>query len=79
MLKTVVNPKDYDSYLKIISHSAKVNDTGTALFYLEEVLKNGYTDRASLYKLDDTALLRLTPEFNAVVAKYLKDARYDLD
>ncbi|HDZ14547.1 MAG TPA: alpha/beta hydrolase [Pricia sp.] len=79
MLKTVVNPKDYDSYLNIISHSAKVNDTSTALFYLEEVLKNGYTDRESLYKLEDTALLRLTPEFNAIVANYLKGARYDLD
>ena len=79
MLKTVINPKDYASYLSIISYNAKVNDTSTALFYLEEILKNGYTDRAALYELEDTALLRLTPEFNDIVAKYLKDARYHLD
>ncbi|MGB6150408.1 MAG: alpha/beta hydrolase [Pricia sp.] len=77
MLKTVINPKAYESYLNIISYNAKVNDTSTALFYLEELLKNGYTDRAKLYALEDTALLRLTPEFNAIVAKYLKEARYD--
>lgn len=79
MLKTVINPKDYASYLNIISYNAKVNDTSTVLFYLEELLKNGYTDRSELYALEDTALLRLTPEFNDIVAKYLKEARYDLD
>lgn len=79
MLKTVINPKDYPSYLNIISYNAKVNDTGTALFYLEELLKNGYTDRTKLYDLEDTALLRLTPEFNEIVAKYLKEARYTVD
>lgn len=79
MLNTVINPKEYTNYLNIISYNAKVNETSTALFYLEEVLKKGYTDRAELYSLEDTALLRLTPEFNAIIAKYLKDARYDLD
>lgn len=79
MLKTVINPKDYESYLNIISYNAKVNDNSTALFYLEELLKNGYTDRPELYDLKDTALLRLTPEFNAIVGKYLKEARYELD
>ncbi|HET8736673.1 MAG TPA: alpha/beta hydrolase [Pricia sp.] len=76
MLKTVIEPKDYDSYLKIISYNAKVNDIGTALFYLEELLKNGYTNKAQLYELEDTAYLRITPEFNAIVEKYFEDARY---
>jgi hypothetical protein len=79
MLKTVIDPKDYDSYLKIISYNAKVNDTATALFYLEELLKNGYTDSDELYNLEDTAVLRISPEFNEIVKKYLKDARYGLD
>lgn len=79
MLKTVINPMDYGSYLKIISYNAKVNDNGTAFFYLEELLKNGYTDKSELYNLEDTALLRLTPEFNAIVEKYLKASRYGLD
>ncbi len=78
MLQTITNPKNYEAYLKIISYSANIEDYGTALFYLEELLKNGFTDREKLYNLEGTALFRITPEFNEVVAKYLKEARYDL-
>jgi hypothetical protein len=78
MLKTITDPKDYSYYLKIISGSALYEDYGTALFYLEELLKNGYKDKSELYSLEHTALLRITPEFNKIVDKYLKDARYDL-
>ncbi|MEG3658281.1 alpha/beta hydrolase [Arenibacter palladensis] len=78
MLKTITDPTDYSYYLKIIANSAKMEDYGTSLFYLEELLKKGYTDKAELYSLENTALLRITPEFNEIVAKYLKDARYDI-
>lgn len=78
MLKTITAPKEYGNYLKIIANSAKEEDFGTSLFYLEELLKNGYTDKARLYDLDHTALLRITPEFNQIVEKYLKGARYDV-
>lgn len=77
MLKTITAPKEYDNYLNVITNSAKEGDFGTALFYLEELLKNGYTDKVRLYKLDHTALLRITPEFNQIVEKYLKEARYE--
>lgn len=77
MLKTITAPKEYAAYLKVISNSSKVEDYGTALFYLEELLKNGYTNKNELYNLADTALLRITPEFNFLVDKYLKDARYE--
>lgn len=78
MLKTITEPEDYSFYLKIISYSAKNEDYGTSIFYLEELFKNGYTDKNELYSLEGTALLRITPEFNAVVEKYLKSARYDI-
>ncbi len=78
MLKTITAPKEYSNYLKIISNSAKNDDFGTALFYTEELLKHGYTNKTELYDLKDAALLRITPEFNELVAKYLKDARYEL-
>lgn len=77
MLKTITSPDEYAPYLKVISNSAKIEDYGTALFYLEELLKKGYTDKKALYELEDTALLRITPEFNALVAQYLKNARYE--
>jgi hypothetical protein len=77
MLKTITEPMAYSYYLKIISDSSKYEDFGTALFYLEELLKNGYQDKAQLYSLENTALLRIMPEFNAIVNKYLKESRYD--
>ena len=76
MLKTIVSPKDYDTYLKLISHSARGEDYGTSIFYLEELLKNGYTNVEKLYSLEYTALLKISPEYNAVIEKHLKKARY---
>ena len=78
MLKTITDSKNYSNYLKIISLSSKYEDYGTAIFYLEELLKNGYTDKPALYNLEHTALLRISPEFNELVNKYLKEARYDV-
>ena len=77
MLKTITAPKGYDAYLKVISNSAKMEDYGTALFYLEELLKNGYTNKTELYALKNTALLRITPEFNEIIKKYFTEARYN--
>nr|WP_293168414.1 alpha/beta hydrolase [Allomuricauda sp.] len=78
MLKTILEPDNYEYYLKTISISAKNDDFGTSLFYLEELLKKGFKDKEKLYSLENTALFRITPEFNELVSKYLKDARYDI-
>ncbi len=79
MIKTLTDPDDYTYYLKIISDSSRYEDFGTALFYLEELLKQGYTDKEAIYALEDTALLRITPEFNKLIAKYLDAPRYKLN
>ncbi len=78
MLKTITDPDNFSYYLKVISESSKMEDYGTALFYLEELLKNGFQDKKELYNLENTALLRITPQFNEIVEKYLKEARYDI-
>ncbi len=78
MLKTITEPTDFDPYLEVISLAAKNEDFGTAIFYLEEALKKGFKDKEKLYTVEHTALLRITPEFNKVVEKYLKDARYEI-
>ena len=78
MLKTITSPDDFSNYLNVISWNAKVEDYGTALYYLEELLKKGYTNTDELYALENTALFRITPAFNALVAKYLKKARYEI-
>ncbi len=78
MLKTITDAQNFTYYLKVISNSSEVEDYGTSLFYLEELLKNGYQNKDQLYSLENTALLRIMPEFNAIVEKYLKSARYDI-
>lgn len=78
MLKTIITPKDFEAYLNVISLSARLDDYETALFYLEELLKQGYTDRERLYSIEHTALLKITPEFNEVIGRYLKKPRYEV-
>ena len=78
MLKTLTDPLNFDHYLKVASIASKNEDFGTALFYLEEALKKGFKDQARLYSIAHTALLRITPEFNALIAKYFKESRYKI-
>ena len=77
MLKTLTQPEAVENYLSVISLTSKFGDFGTSLFYLEELLKKGYSDQQRLYSLEHTGLLRISPEFNALVAKYLKESRYE--
>ena len=79
MLKTITDPSQHENYLKVISLTAKYSDFGTANFYLEELLKKGYTDADRLYELPNTALLRISPEFNKLIAQYLGSARYAIE
>ena len=76
IIQTIFNPKNFQAYRNIISLSAQDNDFGTALFYLEEMLKHGYKNKEALYNIEGTLGLRLTPEFNAVIEKYLGSSRY---
>ncbi|MFK7899200.1 MAG: hypothetical protein AB8B61_00440 [Cyclobacteriaceae bacterium] len=73
MVNTVTDPKNPKPYLKVISKSSRFEDFGTALFYLEELLKTGFTDKKSIYELENTALFRITPQFNALIKRYFKD------
>ena len=76
VLKTVVNPKDYAAYRKVISLAAKDNDDNTAYFYLEEMLKNGYKDYDALYTIPETEVIRISPVFNKIVKKYFDKSKY---
>ncbi len=76
VLRTVVDPDDYDSYMKIISLSAKDNDEKTVYFYLEKLLKNGYKSYDALYEIPGTEVLHISPEFNELVKKYLGKSKF---
>ena len=79
MLKTITAPADYEHYLQVISLTAKYGDFGTSNYYLEALLKKGYADADKLYTLPHTGLLRISPEYNALIAQYLGEARYAVE
>ena len=76
MVQTIFDPTNFKAYRKIISLSAQDNDFGTALFYLEEMLKHGYRDKEGLYNIEGTLGLRLTPEYNKIIENHLGSSRY---
>ena len=76
MILTIFDPSDFGAYKKIISLSAQDDDFGTALFYLEEMLKHGYKNKDDLYNIPGTLGLKLTPEYNLLIEKYLGSSRY---
>jgi hypothetical protein len=78
MLKTITEPKEYKFYLEVISLSSKYEEYGTALFYLEEAFKKGFKNKEKLDALANTALLRISPEYNKLTEKYLESARYEI-
>jgi len=78
MLKTITEPKAYKYYLEVVSLSSKYEEYGTALFYLEEAFKKGFKNKEKLDALANTALLRISPEYNRLMEKYLESARYEI-
>lgn len=76
MFQTIFDQKDFEAYKKIISLSAIDGDFSTALFYLEEMLKNGYKDKEALYNIEGTLGLKLSQDFNWLIDKYLGSAKY---
>lgn len=76
MLATVFDQQNFDAYKKVISLSTMDNDYPNALFYLEEMLKNGYKDLDALYEIEGTLGLKLSRDYNWIIKKYLGTSRY---
>lgn len=76
VLRTAINKNDPEAYLNIISLAGSDGDYETALLYLEDLLKTGYSDMESLYDLDGALDLQFTPEYNAIVKKYLGESKF---
>ena len=76
ILRTIFDPENPAGYFSIISLSAQDGDYYTALLYLEDLLKTGYKNMEALYDIPGTLDLKLSPEFNEVVRKYLGDSKF---
>lgn len=76
ILQTIFDKENPQGYFNIISLSSQDGDYYTALLYLEDLLKTGYDDMDSLYQIPGTLDLRLSPEYNDLIRKYLKESKY---
>ncbi len=76
IFSTIIDNKDYKSYLRIISLSAQDQDYDTALFYLEKLLENGFKDIDTLYTIEGTLALRISEDYNRLIKKHLGTSRY---
>lgn len=63
----LLNPDHEDAYLEVLRYSVKKGEYGMALFYLEQLLKQGFRDVARLNAMDDIALLRILPEYSDIL------------
>ncbi|MGB7842920.1 MAG: hypothetical protein WBL21_09030 [Salinimicrobium sp.] len=80
MILTIFDSKNYKAYKRIITLSSQDNDFSTALFYFEEMLKHGYRDKEGVYNIDGTLALKMTPDFNWLVEKYIGTPKfYDIE
>ncbi len=71
VLKTIFDKENPDGYFDIISLAANDGDYSTAMLYLEDLLKTGYKNMDALYNIPGTLDLKLSPEYNEIIRKYL--------
>jgi len=76
VLRTLVDPNNQQAFINAISLSAKEGDANASLFYLEELLKSGFTDYEFLYNIDGTTALRIGEEWNAIIKAYLGKSKF---
>ena len=71
VLRTAISKKDPEAYLKIMSIASQDGDYDTALLYLEDLLKTGFSDREAINNVPGTLGLRLSEEYKALMSEYL--------
>lgn len=76
ILQTIFDKENPVGYFNIISLSSQDGDYYTALLYLEDLLKTGYDEMESLYNIPGTLDLKLSPEYNELIKKYLGESKY---
>lgn len=76
VLRTAIRKDDPEAYFKIISLAGQDGDYETALLYLEDLLKTGYSDVEALYNIEGTLDLQFTREYNELIKKYLGESKF---
>lgn len=78
VLRTAIEKDDPEAYLKIIELAGGDGDYETALLYLEDLLKLGYSDYEALYDIPGILDLKLSKEYNDIIKKYFGTSKYNI-
>jgi hypothetical protein len=76
LLRTVLDRQNPEAYLNIVKLAGQDGDYETALLYLEDLLKLGYDNMEALYDIPGILDLKLSPEYNELIQRYLGKSRY---
>lgn len=76
VLRTVLDKDDPEAYFYIIKMAGQDGDFETALLYLEDLLKTGYSNMEKLYNIAGILDLTFSKEYNDVIRNYLGSAKY---
>ena len=76
VLQTIFDKQNPEGYRNIISLSAQDGNYEMAMLYLEDLLKTGYNDMDALYNIPGTLDLKLSPEYNSLIKKYLGESKF---
>ncbi|MDT0646787.1 hypothetical protein RM545_08800 [Zunongwangia sp. F260] len=76
LLRTVLDKQHPEAYLNIVKLAGNDGDYETALLYLEDLLKLGFDDMERLYDIPGILDLKLSPEYNELIHKYLGKSKY---
>jgi hypothetical protein len=60
---TLANKNYNQAYFNIIQYGAKKLDYDLALFYTDELFKNGFTDLETLYNIEGASLFFVLPDY----------------
>ncbi|UOB16772.1 alpha/beta hydrolase [Abyssalbus ytuae] len=75
-VQVIMSPRNYEPYFYILKYATKKSEYPMALFYLEEMLKNGFKDSEKLNQFEGISLLRISPEYNELLEKYGLKAKF---
>lgn len=76
VLETIFDKENPKGYFDVISLSANDGDYATAMLYLEDLLKTGYKNMEALYNIQGTLDLKLSPEYNQLIKKYIGESKF---
>ncbi|XLS28401.1 hypothetical protein ACJD0Z_14485 [Flavobacteriaceae bacterium M23B6Z8] len=72
---TLADKKQEEAYFNVIGHAAKKLNYDMALFYTEELFRNGFTDLKSLKNIPGASIFFVSPAYQELEEQYFEDKK----